>query len=242
MLRLAALAGALALPCAAFAADGNGWTFTAVPYVWVVTIDGKSAQFGLPPTDLHVSDQKLIDHLRAGVMFAGEARRDRATVYGDLFYVRLGANLSAPAPAGLQVQETMATVGAGYTVLRGPAYQVDAMAGARIWSLNTRVTFHGGPLTGVAVHDGATWIDALIGAKAKVLLSHRFFATGTGQVGGGAAGTRLTWDATAGLGCQLSKKISLLAGYRAAGSDHRRPGFVYDIVQHGPYLGLGASY
>ena len=48
----------------------------------------------------------------------------------------------------------------------------------------------------------------------------------------------ITWDVLGGVGYQWNDFLSVVAGYRALGVDYDNDGFVYDIVQHGPIVGV----
>jgi predicted S18 family serine protease len=41
-----------------------------------------------------------------------------------------------------------------------------------------------------------------------------------------------------GAGYQFNERVSAVVGYRAAGVDYKNDGFVYDVVQQGPILGV----
>ena len=84
--------------------------------------------------------------------------------------------------------------------------------------------------------DGDTWVDGIVGAKARVNLDAKWFLNGWGMIGGG--GSNVTWDVLAGIGYQWNDRISTTLGYRALGVDYENDGFVYDVVQHGPVLGM----
>jgi len=61
-----------------------------------------------------------------------------------------------------------------------------------------------------------------------------------GDVGGFAAGSRLTWQALGTVNYQLNDNWVFHAGYRALHVDYRKGGFLYDTTMHGPLL--AASY
>jgi hypothetical protein len=46
------------------------------------------------------------------------------------------------------------------------------------------------------------------------------------------------WDVMGGVGYRFTDSFSTLLGYRALGVDYRDDGFVFDVVQQGPILGL----
>lgn len=58
----------------------------------------------------------------------------------------------------------------------------------------------------------------------------------------GAGGAKLDWDVGAGIGYRFNERISAVAGYRALGVDYRENGFVFDVIQQGPILGLTVRF
>jgi hypothetical protein len=60
--------------------------------------------------------------------------------------------------------------------------------------------------------------------------------TGWGLVGGG--GANVDWDVAGGIGYEFNKTVSAVLGYRALGVDYSSDGFVFDVVQQGPILGV----
>ncbi len=48
----------------------------------------------------------------------------------------------------------------------------------------------------------------------------------------------MDWDVAGTLGYQFKENLSAVAGYRALGVDYNHNGFVYDVVQKGPILGV----
>jgi hypothetical protein len=94
----------------------------------------------------------------------------------------------------------------------------------------------GAPVAAFSGNDGDTWVDAIVGAKTRVNLDAKWYLNGWGMIGGG--GSNVTWDVLAGIGYQWNDRLSTTFGYRALGVDYEEDGFVYDVVQHGPVLGL----
>ena len=82
-----------------------------------------------------------------------------------------------------------------------------------------------------------TWADPVVGLKGRVSLTPQLYLTGWGMIGGGAS-SDIVWDVLGGVGYQFNDTISAVAGYRAAGVDYENEGFVYDVIQHGPILGV----
>jgi hypothetical protein len=114
---------------------------------------------------------------------------------------------------------------------------VDLMAGGRLWSVDTEIDPQGGPADPLSFSDSDTWVDPIIGARARFDLSEHVYATGWGMIGGFGLSSKFTWDVMAALGYEVTDKISLVGGYRALGVDHTNGAFQFDIVQHGPIIG-----
>ena len=126
---------------------------------------------------------------------------------------------------------------AEYRVVETATASVDLMAGGRLWWVETDIDPQGGPADPLFFSDGDTWVDPIIGAKARVDLSEHFYFTTWGMIGGFGLTSDFTWDVMAALGYQVTDKISMVGGYRALGVDHSDGAFLFDVVQHGPILG-----
>ena len=80
------------------------------------------------------------------------------------------------------------------------------------------------------------WVDGLVGVRANYSLTPEVYLTGWGMVGAG--GANVDWDVAAALGYRINERFSAVAGYRALGVNYRNDGFVFDVVQQGPIMGL----
>lgn len=219
----------------------SDWTFTGAAYLWASGIEGESGIFGFPPQDVDLSFGDVLENLDVAFMGLGEARNGPLSIGLDFSYARLGTNVGTPfgiAAADVDVTATtlMATGVVGYALVETGNAHLDAIAGARVWSVSTDFDFNGGALGGTSADDGATWVDPLVGAKFKADLGENFYVSGWGMIGGFGVGSDLMWDAMGGLGYDWSESLSLFAGYRAVSVDYSKDGFVYDVVQQGPIV------
>ena len=224
------------------ALDDSGWTFTVVPYLWGSGIEGKSGLFGFQPQDIDVSFGDILKNLDMAFMGVGEARNGRLSVGIDVSYAKLSTNVDTPAgilasDIDLSTSTFMGTAIAGYSVLYDDSANVDLVAGARVWSVDTSFDFNGGALGGTSASDGDTWVDPVVGAKFRANLGSDFYLAGWGLVGGFGVSSDLMWDVMAGIGYDFNDTFSVFGGYRALGVDYRKGGFVYDITQKGPMFG-----
>lgn len=110
----------------------------------------------------------------------------------------------------------------------------------RVWSAKTEISFNGGILDGVDVEDSATWVDAVAGVRGNYFFTPEIYVTGWGLLGAG--GADIDWDVALGLGYKFNDTISAVAGYRALGVNYDNDGFVFDVVQQGPIIGVAIRF
>lgn len=238
-------------PVTAYAADvippeaSSDWTFTAAAYLWGSGISGKSGVFGLPPQEVDLAFGDILKDLNFAFMGLGEARNGRFVMGVDLTYTTVGSSVENPRKNAetvlvnkINVDTTswMVTGFGGYTVFESDMVRLDAIAGGRLWSVNSDFTLKSDfdVINGRSKSDGATWVDPLVGAKAKIDLTPEVYVSAWAMIGGFGVGSELMWDLMAGAGYEFTDNFSVFAGYRAASVDYSNDGFVYDIVQQGP--------
>jgi hypothetical protein len=222
--------------------EDSGWTFTAAAYLWASGIEGDSGVFGFPPQEIDLSFGDVIENLDMAFMGLGEARNGRFSIGMDVAYAKLGAELDTPLgiladSIDVTAETFMGTAIVGYSLLDTGTAHLDAIAGARLWSVDTNFEFNvvgGGGLDGQSASDGATWVDPLVGAKFNAELGSDFYVSGWGMVGGFGVSSDMMWDVMGGLGYKVNDTFSVFGGYRAVSVDYSNDGFVYDVVQQGP--------
>lgn len=217
------------------------WEFSVTPYLWATGLSGKTSQFHLPTVDIDASFDKIFDDLNFAAMVIGDARKGRYSVFGDVIYTDISSDGASPRGVLATSADVKATtfagmIGVGYSVLKTSPHHLDLVAGARVWSVDTEVSFSGGVLHGRKRSDSATWVDALVGLRGIYAFNSKFYATGWGLIGAG--GADLDWDVGLGFGYHFNDRFSATFGYRALGVDYRQGSFVFDVVQKGPMAGL----
>jgi len=221
--------------------EKDGWTFAFAPYLWAAGLSGDIAQFGLPEVHVDADFGDILDDLDFAAMAIGEARYDRYSIFGDIIYTKISSGSATPRgilASSVDVSsETFAgLIGAGYAVLQNDKGNLDLVGGVRVWHVSTDISFSGGFLDGRDVSDSATWVDGLVGVRGKYSITDNFYLTGWGLVGGG--GANVDWDVMGGIGYKFNDTFSAVAGYRALGVDYSDDGFIFDVVQQGPILGV----
>ncbi|WP_025128433.1 hypothetical protein [Pseudomonas sp. PH1b] len=245
-LLLAALTVAGAgLPLVAKAADDDSWRFNGGPYVWGAGIRGHVGHRNTGSQFIKSDFSDIARSVDMSVMLMGEARRGPYSVLADLMYIDTDTRNRLPASvhaSKLEVQSKTASgfLGGGYQVLGDNDHRLDIAGGVRIWYSSTRITLHGGPASGLSGSDQATWADAMAGLRGHYAVNERFWLSSWGMVGAGQS--REDWDLAALAGWEFLPGFSAVAGYRAMGVNYRHDGFVYDIVQKGPLLGISGRF
>jgi hypothetical protein len=225
----------------------SGWTFAAAPYLWMAGIEGDIAQFGLPAISVDATFADILDNFDFGFMGAAEARYGRFGILTDVMYVKVSAD--APTPFGVLADgvdvtsETFSMLAAGsYRLLESDQGHLDVLGGGRLWYVNTEVDLVNPIVPAPAFEDGDTWVDPIVGVQGRANLTPEVFLTGWAMIGGFGAASDLTWDLMGGAGYAINDTWSIIGGYRALSVDYEDDGFLFDVVQHGPFLGARISF
>lgn len=222
-------------------ADTDVWHFSASPYFWAAGISGTAGQFGLPSTKMKSDFGSLFKELDFSFMGIMEGHYDRYSLFSDIIYTKISTGGQTPyGVLSNSVDVTSETFsgffGGGYTLLEKGRSRLDAVAGGRVWYASTEISFDGGLFDGHSGRDSAAWVDAVAGIRGKYFITDALYFSGWGVAGAGQA--KIDWDVAGTFGYQLRDNLSAVGGYRALGVNYSRDGFVYDVVQKGPILGV----
>ena len=195
----------------------------------------------------------LADLVWSKVGFDGGTVRSRSLAPGITGSV--GASL------GLDVEMAILEAGVAYEVARSGPLAIDVLGGVRYWyqqadlSLSLAAGVSAGDLEvvggrGIARSGSVDWLDPVIGARLRyaVLPGHDLFLRG--DIGGFGAGSEFSWQAIAGYSFDFATyqgvTFSGVVGYRALYVDYSRgegrQRYEFDMLQHGPVLGLSARF
>lgn len=161
----------------------------------------------------------------------------------------------------LDINMAIAEIGAAYEVARSGPLAFDILGGARYWYQEADLSFavtaavDTGDLqiTGTrafARSGSVDWLDPVIGARIRyeVAPGHNLFLRG--DIGGFGVGSDFSWQAVGGyifdLGSYQGVTFSGVIGYRALSVDYvqgeGRRRYEFDMLQHGPILGISARF
>jgi len=226
------------------AADDK-WHFVFSPYFWMAGLHGTT---GGPNRTIHVDESfgDIFHSLKFAFMGVFEAHKGKWAMQTDVEFVSLDDDKATPGPlfssANAKIKTFVFTPEAGYKIYNDPdkGSFVQVLGGTRIWHISTDLNFNAGVLPAVQIKDSRSWVDGVVGLRAKAALSEKVFFLGRFDVGGG--GSKFTYQLFGGLGYSITEKIALIGGYRALDVNYDKNNFLYDTNQRGPIMGVGFRF
>lgn len=219
------------------AAEASPWSCKVGVYGWLQAVEGDVAARGIS-TPVDISITKILENLDVAVMGVVEIGHGRWSFLADSNYVELSVN--EPTPFGLiapsldvNYTEFVGNYVIAYEVMKTTSQKFDVYAGIRATWLE--LEFDLGPFNR---SDDKGWVDPIIGARYQADLGHSFFLRALGDIGGFSVSSDLTWQAMAGFGYRFNDRCSALLTYRAISTDYSSGAFVFDVISHGPLLGV----
>lgn len=86
------------------------------------------------------------------------------------------------------------------------------------------------------------WTDPYLGVAGRYKLSKPFYLTGKVDVGGFGAGSDVSVQAYAGLGCNLTRDIFAELGFRYLYEDYDSSSYLYNVSTYGPQITAGIQF
>ncbi len=191
-------------------------------------------------------------------------------VWSSIGFERNDVRTRTPAPGvtttvgralGLDIQMAIAEVGAAYEVARFGALAFDVLGGARYWYQEADLSFEVDRTIGIAdlevagarafARSGSVdWLDPMLGARLRCTVAPGHELWLRGDIGGFGVGSDVSWQAIGAYGFEFGTyqgiTFSGVVGYRALYVDYvqgeGRQRYEFDMLQHGPVLGLSARF
>jgi hypothetical protein len=224
-------------------APAPAWSFEFTPYFWLSGLNGDT-QVGqkAPITNIDLSFSDLIQHTGFAAMGTAELRYGKFGFVADMMYLSLAASATGPAGyvnAQLKDKTFIGTFNVAYRAIENGPFWVDLEAGVRAWTMNVDLAFDVAPLGASRTYGvNKSWVDPIIGIRARADLGSKFFVEGYADVGGFGVSSKSTWQVAGLLGYQYSSTLAFMAGYRYLAVDYNRDGFLWDVNMSGPILAI----
>jgi hypothetical protein len=227
-------------------AQEAGWSFSLSPYLWTPGISSSvETRFGTLDAEAGIDD--VLSATDFALMGAFEARNGRWGLIADLVYSDLTERSDTPfgalfSRARVDTDLTMATLYAGYRLHEDDHVAVDLLGGARAVWLDIDVALTPGALPARSFGLSESWVDPLIGGRARLALTERWFATGLADIGGFDAGSDLTWQVLATIGYQFNPRWSVQGGWRQLAIEKEMEGRDVELDLGGPAIGFTVRF
>ena len=188
----------------------------------------------------------------------------------DVNRARSFGALTLDASLGLDLDQTVVEVGGTYEITKwrsgggGPfsgVSAIDLLVGARYWrqeaalslALTGTLDTTGLVLSGsraIARSGSVDWIDPVVGARLRHQLAPGQELVLRGDIGGFDVGSRFSWNVLAAYNWDVATRHGVtyggVLGYRLLSVDYETGSglskYEYDVLQHGPVIGLTAKF
>jgi len=224
--------------------DTGDWEFNLAPfYLWAVSMDGEMTT-GTTTTPVVADFKDLASALE--VIFTVHFEGMHKAGWGflvDVNYLTLNdqQTMPSPVPVSLDIDFTsVLTELAGIYRFSLGENAFDVIGGARYYSLEPEINITSTLPLPSKIDKTQDWWDAMIGGRYIWTINEKWNFMARGDVG--FFGSDLTWNVIGLFEFQPWKHVSLLAGYRYMDIDYEDGSganlFKYDMIMHGPLLGV----
>ena len=219
------------------------WNFVVAPYLLFPNMSGELNIKGIP-IDASANTKDVYSNLDLGGMLYFEAATSKWAFILDGYYVDLGAEGVTPLlsrRATMDMSQLVVSVAGMY---RLTSWAEIGIAG-RLNSIGSKVTIAPGEyvLPGSEFSMDEAWFDPLIVARVMTRFNESNWRLGLiADFGGFGLGSKYAYQVNLFAGYQFFKWFEIDLAYRLNGMKYEKGSgtdlFVYDVILHGPSLGL----
>lgn len=239
---------AAALQLKPAAAEEEAWSFSITPYLWGASIYGDvTGEGGRPDVPIGVSFSDVLTNLDFALMLAGEAHKDRFSVFGDLIYLDVTSSVPTPfgvlfSSAEVDTKGLIGTIAGAYRLYSSRPGWIDAYAGARILSLSVDIDLRQGTIGPESASFDRTLVDPIVGVRGHMDILDGFGVTALADVGGFGAGTDLSWQILGTVDYAFSDSWVMRVGYRRLSLRFDGDNSAINTVFSGPIAGVSFKF
>lgn len=221
------------------------WSFAINLYGWASGIEGTMRTLPpLPAVNVNIGFDQVLKNLDGALMGTAEIGYGRVFLFGDLIASKISPNKSFNRPyvdgdITLDSTNIIGTATAGFRFFDDGRISLDGLAGVRVFSTDNSLDVTLNRIT-VDYGKSASWVDGIVGLRLKYAIAQDWTATLIAF--GGGISSNYEWDVFAGVGYRFNQTWGAFAGYRALKVDYESGNFIYDVLQHGPILGVNIRF
>jgi hypothetical protein len=226
------------------ATGDDGWHFDVGPYVWLPgvwgTVGGDNHN-----ASIHVTGSEMLSNFNGGLAGYVVARKGRFVMPVDFMWARIATTKGVPlndfdqSSVRAQLNQVIFTPKAGYRIVDGEHFKIDALGGIRYWHEGPSLTFRPSEFN---VSRSANWVDVVGGADFHYFFTPKAWVTVSGDAGGG--GASLDYQGLGMLNFQPKPLFGFFVGWRYLDVHYSKsdPAFFYNMAQSGPLVGLNMQF
>lgn len=237
----------------------NSWNFNVSPYLQFagmsgdITFEVNPVIGGTIPVDAEFSD--LASNLSFAFMLNAEASKGKWVIMTDFIYLKLnkdgttgfdGDFLDSTVEA--ELEQIIFELGGGYQIVKSGNFSLDAIAGARFFSLDNSLAFNltsQGEVIDVSqsFNKNLSFTDPYVGLRYRTNWG-KWRHTARADVGGFGVGSDFSWKFNFLFGYDVSKTIAIALGFQGYQVDYKESdgNFRYDMLTAGGILGLNFHF
>ncbi len=222
-------------------AGSKNWRYELAPYyLWAAALDGEATLKG-QTADVDVSFSDILDDL--DFMFSAHFEAHHKNGWGYVIEpLFIDLESKGQTPGGTLVVETELKFIEGMVInqLADPGRSFELIWGVRYYSFDFEFDF---PVA-LDVGEDESWFDAVVGTRWMTELGEKWILSLRADIASG--GSDFTWQASGLAIWKMSKKTSLVFGYRHLDIDYEdgdgADRFALDAAMSGPIAGLNISW
>ncbi len=239
----------------------EGWKLELAPfYLWAVGLQGSQALdvpgLGRLEQEVDISFSDVVEQLDAGGTMHFEARKgawgflidasllDLVNEVDQVLPVPLpGVPPGTPVPTRSELLNSPSELALLRRLAQNEKRSVELVLGARYTLITVDLTIPDTPFPPLIDFD-EDWLDPYVGVYYRAVLSEKWSVHLRGDVGGFGLGSAsdFAWHFNGLVGYKLSRRIHLLAGYRAIDYDYESDTFVFDAREEGLVFGVAFRF
>ncbi len=219
------------------------WKHSFVLYLLAPTIGGK---VGVGPIDADVviDPETVFKSLHSGFLGAWSSEKGNWGMLLDLIYMDLNKAFQLPGglmPGKIGFSELITGLYGQYRLTNS----LQLMAGVMYIDVSLKLPPDGPPLLSY-LKTGDNWATPMAGLRYARPISDRWSFDGFGQIGGLGVKADLVWQVAGSFNYRMTEHSYLTVGYRYMNFDYASGNgvdrFKFDVVEHGPALGIRFNF
>ena len=244
------------MPVYAEEGTADQWKVSVAPFIWFIGIEGTANVKGRS-ADVNMNFSDILDTLDMAGEINIEAGTDRYGVFVQPNYLELSEDATATLPisgaqvkAKLNMTTTFIEFG-GFARLvdvkreTGGHNTIDLIGGLRYWDMCSEVKLSV-PTAGLSrkTEKDGNILDPFVGLRMKAYIADKVPFTMRADIGGLNTGSssNFTYNLQALLGYEVTQSVTMFGGYRVLYVDFGDSQAGFDMMQHGPALGVNIIF